>query len=74
MSNNKTATSVGFGVGQILWLLASALVVLKLLGIITVSWFWAVFPAILSVALAVSIFAVVILGIITLAIIQAFLD
>ena len=75
MSNNSaTATSAGFGVGTILWILAATLVLLKVLHVIAISWFWAVFPAILSVALAVAIFAVVILGIIVLAIIQALVD
>jgi hypothetical protein len=59
MSNNNSSSSVGFGAGTILWLLTAVLVILKLIGKITLSWFWVLFPAAFSVA-----FGLVLLGLV----------
>jgi hypothetical protein len=58
-NNNNSSSSVGFGAGTILWLLTAVLVILKLVGKITLSWFWVLFPAAFSVT-----FGLVLLGLV----------
>lgn len=58
MSNNSTNITIG---GHFLGLLTIAFIVLKLCHIINWSWFWVLFPLILSIPIAFIIFIIAII-------------
>lgn len=61
MSNTNSSSSISFGAVSITWLLTAVLVVLKLLGKITISWFWVVFPAAFSIGLSLLILGAILI-------------
>jgi hypothetical protein len=57
-NNNNSSSSVNFGAVTVLWLLTAVLVVLKLVGKITLSWFWVLFPAAFSLGVTLIIIGI----------------